>query len=496
MRFSPQQEAVFAAILNTMENLIILAVAGAGKTTVLKEICSIFTRGRIAFLAYNKKIADEIKLKVAHLNHVQAGTFHSFGFKAMVAFSHRAKMESNKMRTLAETISEDTRDFALAAVGLAKQAAFGIITPIESRDAWYDLATHYELFNKLPENAGADVIERAITDAITLLKSSNAILRTSFDFDDMLYGPLYLNLPLPTFALVMVDEAQDTNPARRLFAKRMIAPGGRFVAVGDPHQAIYGFTGADNNSLDLIRDEFNCTVMPLTVTYRCPKAVVAHAQAWVNHITAADEAPEGLVRTIGFDAFNAESFVPNQDAILCRNTKPLVQMAFSLIRRGIGAKVEGRDIAEGLAKLAKRWKTNSLATFQTRLNDYQARETQKLMSTGKELVAEQLTDKIDTLRVIIDSLPQNSTVRDLVDKIYSLFEPDDNGKPRNVVLLSTVHKSKGREWQRVFLLGRNLYMPSKWARQAWQQEQERNLIYVAVTRAKAELVEVDMPVPA
>jgi superfamily I DNA/RNA helicase len=52
--------------------------------------------------------------------------------------------------------------------------------------------------------------------------------------------------------------------------------------------------------------------------------------------------------------------------------------------------------------------------------------------------------------------------------------------------LCTVHKAKGLEWNRVYILDEFL-MPSKYARQAWQQQQETNLQYVAVTRAKQEL---------
>jgi len=49
-----------------------------------------------------------------------------------------------------------------------------------------------------------------------------------------------------------------------------------------------------------------------------------------------------------------------------------------------------------------------------------------------------------------------------------------------------VHKAKGLEWLRVFILDRDR-MPSRWARRDWQVQQEENLIYVAYTRAKEEL---------
>ena len=72
--------------------------------------------------------------------------------------------------------------------------------------------------------------------------------------------------------------------------------------------------------------------------------------------------------------------------------------------------------------------------------------------------------------------------------IRGLFE--DTTGPQQVLTLSTVHKSKGREWSHVVLWGRNAFMPSKYARKDWQADQEKNLMYVAVTRAMCRLTEV------
>ena len=75
-----------------------------------------------------------------------------------------------------------------------------------------------------------------------------------------------------------------------------------------------------------------------------------------------------------------------------------------------------------------------------------------------------------------------------------MFGNTKDGEQPPVLTLSTVHKSKGREWQRVYILGRAKYMPSPYAKKAWQIEQESNLEYVAITRAIAELI--DVPVSA
>jgi superfamily I DNA/RNA helicase len=73
-----------------------------------------------------------------------------------------------------------------------------------------------------------------------------------------------------------------------------------------------------------------------------------------------------------------------------------------------------------------------------------------------------------------------------VDAINEIFANDVSG----ILVLSTIHKSKGREWNTVFWLDRAGTCPSKYARQAWQQEQEINLQYVAATRAKRSLVDL------
>ena len=62
-----------------------------------------------------------------------------------------------------------------------------------------------------------------------------------------------------------------------------------------------------------------------------------------------------------------------------------------------------------------------------------------------------------------------------------------------VLTLCTIHRFKGREADRVYLIGRNAYQPSAWASTAEEIQGEANLQYVAITRTKRELVEVVVP---
>jgi len=88
---------------------------------------------------------------------------------------------------------------------------------------------------------------RRMCGARSLIQASNESAKLGMlDFDDQLYLPLLWKLRLFQNDFVFIDEAQDTNPVRRALAKLALRPGGRLIAVGDPRQAIYGFTGASH----------------------------------------------------------------------------------------------------------------------------------------------------------------------------------------------------------------------------------------------------------
>jgi superfamily I DNA/RNA helicase len=286
----------------------------------------------------------------------------------------------------------------------------------------------------------------------------------------------------------MVDEAQDTNAARRALVRAMVKKGGRVIAVGDPCQAIYGFTGADADALELIAKDFNCIELPLTVSYRCPQAVVKFAQQWVSHIQPAPTAPEGSVGSCSMDEFLQRNDLDGNAAVLCRVNKQLVALAFALIRRRVPCRIQGRDIGTRIQKLITRWKVDTLDELEDRLDAYLAKETTKLLAAKKETKLAELEDAVQTVRVIIEQcLSERKTgISDAVAYVESLF----SDKVVGMLTLSSIHKAKGREWQRVFWLDRMGTCPSKWARQAWQQGQEKNLQYVAATRSKSDLVDV------
>lgn len=497
---SKYQQDIFDWVTNGEGSAIVRAVAGSGKTTTLREACRLM-KGSVIFLAYNRKIADEIKAKlaIAGIGWVDARTFHSAGLAALkTGYPRLGKPDGNKIEDLCKAMRVPEKQFGLVGklVSLAKNHGLGIEEDLGESRPWEAIIEHYNLEDEYPSGGMVDFLGEAIRYAQKIVYAGHMNIGQVFDFDDMIYGPLAHDLPIKQYDWVLVDEAQDTNPSRRMLAERMLKPSGRSIWVGDERQAIYGFTGADADALDIIGKKFGCVSLPLTITYRCPKAVVAHAQKWVSHIEAAAEAPEGVYEVLSQDDFRRKHFgrLDRECAVLCRNTRPIVSLAYELIRKKIPCHVEGRDIGKGLVALTKRWKINDAREFLSRLEDWAEDEMAKLKEKRKEREAEALDDKVQTIRVIVSNLKTGGDLYDLRKEITSLFDDVEEGRPSPNVTLSTIHKAKGREWPTVYLWGRTTYMPSKYAKLQWQLDQEENLIYVAVTRAMETLYEVDLTI--
>jgi len=194
-------------------------------------------------------------------------------------------------------------------------------------------------------------------------------------------------------------------------------------------------------------------------------------------ITAHPSAPEGQAVKKPF--YLPSNFLPTH-AILCRNTAPLVAFAFGLIQRGVGCKVMGREIGAGLVTLIKKIKADSIEELEQKLIIMRNREIRNAEAKGHIASIAAIEDKFDCLNIF---LQHAETIDELCRDITNLFDESKKG----LLTLATIHKAKGLEWETVWLLDFHKLLPSKWAAQGWQLQQEKNLQYVAVTRAKLNL---------
>lgn len=487
-----QQTAFVDAVVNGSDNISLIARAGSGKTTTIMAAVKALSKAKpnssIVVCAYNKAIANEIqdKLNKAGLNDwrkVSGTTIHSLGF-SLVKFVFKATIDDKKVLKLCDptrffgmdrTMLEQYSNQIVSLVRFAKQAGVGFFddSPIADVRVWNDIASHFDV-NGVDDQTHMEEIIRIAQNVYKMSLAQTDVI----DFDDMILFPLIKNLRVKfTKDFIFMDEAQDLSRTRQALARKFLAPNGRMFVIGDDKQAIYGFSGADSEALARLTHQLNATVMPLSVSFRCPKAVIAMAQTIVADIEHAPNAIDGVVATVA----ELPDTIASGDAILCRNTAPLITLAYKFIKAGKAAKVEGRSIGEGLDKIVNRWKLSTISAFLGKLEIYRDREVQKANAKGNEQKAEEVNDKCDCLVEIANAcLSQNKTsIADMKDFIANLFSDDVN----NAIVLCTYHRSKGREWNNVYLWEHNTRCPSKAAKQAWQKQQESNLAYVAYTRA-------------
>lgn len=489
--WSKEQEAIFAWFRDGVGALEVMARAGTGKTTTIKTAFTYAKEERMLYAVFNKKNQVEAAAAITDPR-VDIKTLHSVGFMFIQAVWMDAKPDSEieterVIQVVGENAPAQARTQIRKLVGFAKNT---LITP--THEELVELAEERDIECpnlELADNGGW-TRERLAHSALAVLElSKQKDPRNRISFDDMVWLPVAMGWTRKWYNMVVIDEAQDMNLPQLMMAQGACKPGGRICVVGDERQAIYGFRGAATDGMKMMRETLKATTLTLTTTYRCPKKVVALAAQLVPDYRAADSAPEGEVEYI--QANSIDSKVQVGDAILSRANAPLMPIALSLIRRGTPARIEGRDIGKALAGIVKDLNARSVPHFLTKLEAWEERQVSRLEKTKNfETKAAQVKDQADTLRAVAEG---SASVREIITRIENIFQDTGEGS-RPAVILSTTHKAKGLEWDKVFLLSSTFNRkapvnsgesPEAAARRA---QEEANVYYVALTRAKKHLV--------
>jgi len=525
--YSPYQIDIFDFVEHGVGNGIANAVAGSGKSTTIREAYrrALMARSglKAVFLAFNRSIVMELKE-----HGVEAKTLNSLGMGALFkGLDFKPELDSDKIRNIiAATVEFDLQKRygmnIAKVVGLAK--GLGIVpnhpqiadrqlkglTP-DTEDTWYGILDQYDI--DIGDDPKADEAELIGLARMTLVNSIKQM--SIIDFDDQKYLPVIMGLPPYLNDWIFLDECQDLNIVDRALVRMALKRTGRIFAVGDPHQAIYGWRGADVDSFDQVRDDFNCREFPLSVCYRCPTEVIDLAQTWVPHIQAAPGKQAGMVKYV--QKYDHTSFKP-RDLVLCRNNAPLVQLAYGLMVQRVPVVVMGRDFGRQIMTLVRKLGDKIIAspapvrrpdfdaeaflasgatsaefaadkppTFEEQLIqkviEYRQREVAKAEAKNMQAKAARIHDMTDCILHILDGAEQIESMSDVDRELNQLFSDDAKA---NAVVLSSIHRAKGGQSKRVFILDWFL-LPSKYAKTASAAQQEANLQYVAVTRAQEEL---------
>lgn len=517
------------SVVDLAPHIVVEALAGTGKTTTLveglKRVKGIpsslvpspqqakvweameLSRGKvntIGFVAFNKSIKEELARRVPA--GCDAMTLHGLGNRAVCRAFGRLQLNDYRVADIiSELLGRDIREIRRdslelvkgteALVSLCKQTLLDVGQLVsagmgaDAEEQLARLASQYDIELNGSARQVFALVPRVLERCKDVQKDN------CMDFDDMIWLPIALDLPLPKYDLLLVDEAQDLNRCQQQLALRA---GRRLVLCGDANQAIYGFAGADSQSLPRMKQilsetDHGVVCLPLTVTRRCGKAIVKEAQSLVPEFEAFEANGEGKVTQMEFGKNGEEtkktyhSHVLDGDFILCRVNAPLVSQCFRFIKQGRKANIQGRDIGQGLISTIKKMKTESVPELVFKLSDWLhsevKKENAKRNPSEARLIA--LQDRYDCLVCFTEGA---KTVSEVTQKIERVFT---DSKEVVGIRLSSIHRAKGLEAKRVFfLMPEGAGCPHPMAKTAAQKEQEWNLLYVGQTRAIEELIYV------
>lgn len=509
---SPHQKAIFEDVATGTGHTMISAVPGSGKTTtILWALSHLPTGARTLLLAFSKRIVDELKNRVPKDRDITVCSLNSLGNRAcskhiarnlnvttekvslivgellqaqlpsyLLRLRDAARAESNpEDRMLAlESYTNEHRYYLRTAektVGLCKATlsmkADEIAAMIEDRDI------------TVPgEGTSDDAAEfiRIVRRTLEICYEERAF---SIDYDDQIWLPVVMKMKVQQFTHIFIDETQDLNLAQIRLVLASLAPGGRIFAVGDPRQAIFAFRGADHRAMARVCEELSAKTLPLSVCYRCAKSIVRVAKSVVHEIEAAPSAPEGIVRTTNQERMLGE--LRAGDFVLSRTNAPLTALCMELLREKRPAMIVGVDIGDRFLSLIRRSKARKVDELEAWIGAWCKKECDRLEAKGRDTKQVQ-----DTAACILTLCEGAEKLSEVLSRIKTMFtDTDENAK----IVLSSTHRAKGLEKDRAFML-RWTYMreTSDGEKQsAAARLEEENLFYVAVTRARKELVLVE-----
>lgn len=474
--WSPHQIAVFDAVKNPETNLLIQAVAGSGKTTTIIEAMR-FAPGSSLFMAFNKSIAEDIRRRTFSGD---VKTLNALGHGLVLANRPAAKLNSRKMLDLVKKIMGDSTEFkdhgfTLSRVcGLAKNSGFGLQGPPDTQD-FIDLIDAYAF----------DIPFDRLSDFATICREAfeqSRLLTSEFDFDDQLWWPVYERWKFPHYDNVFIDECQDLSPIQHLMAADLRSAGTqpsgsfstRLVAVGDRHQAIYGFRGASHNSMDLMKEMFGMQELPLSISYRCSQSVILAAQDFCPEIKWRDGAPEGDVCWNDIDPQRPQEW--ERFMILSRTNAPLFKEILAHVRAKAPCQVMS-NFLDSFQSFIRGFKATYTSDLMAKLDRWFEREKEAALAKGKRGKLLGLYDKYETIKLLSAEFKLTS---DMVAMVKSL------GESTRGPVFATIHKAKGLEHQDVYILRPDL-LGGFGDLTPEQAIQEDNLHYVGITRAKETL---------
>jgi hypothetical protein len=461
-----QSAAIDHCVGTSHHNLMLNALAGTGKSATLKLIDKASKIHPCLYLVYNKRNADEAKASGEFRSTTLVKTFNACGHGIWAQhIAPKITLDKDKRRTLWRKAVDDMtkaeasaawHEYSVVMDGLEKAKSLGYV-PKACKLPHQSLIDRNSLHNAMDERPN-DVASEIIDDI--LIESIKSAYSGNIDFNDQIYMPALFGGTFPKFPRVMVDEYQDQSPVNHAMLQRLVK--GRLIGVGDPYQNIYGFRGAKAGGMTDAIKTYSMSELPLSVSFRCPQAIVEAARWRVPHFKWTKAG--GSVRTL--TTFLGDDF-PLNSTIICRNNAPLLRLAFKLISAGKSVSVIGSELGPRLVGVMKKLGDSTLPRAKA-FSEIESWREARLIAGSKSA-----NDLADCMRVLCE---HGDTLGAAISYAEHIFAQT------GTIRLLTGHKSKGLEFDNVFWL-------DPWL--CGDSEQDKNLAYVITTRSQNSLTLLD-----
>lgn len=489
--------------------IVAAAVAGAGKTATCLDIYNVLTQDLryqyIQLVAFNVDAKKELVKRGVSPKH--AKTLNGLGYANLLRFAKSRGLKPvldvecnlDKMTHCLRQADPElfklspVRKFAKSLMGFCKAECK---TKFD-RATLEGLASHYEVFiDVTPEeleelDISLDELERQgfawVAKAMEINNRIPASGEWLIDFNDQVYLTVIHKVQCFQNDLMIVDEAQDLSVADKKLVHACLKSNGILVLVGDDYQCIYAWRGCHVNNLQKTVGMTNLNVIetPLTYNFRSCEEIIEGAQQDCPHIQCGT-GRHGSVETAPLAEFKVTE-LSGDVAVLSRTRAPLVGYAIECLKADVAFSFRmSLKFLSGFVSQVSDGKADlSIRAFNRRLNAFAAARAEQYRFQDAEQALEELNDNVAILETIIEkNLISTDTVGDLllaIGKLDKEIQKADGG-----IKLSTMHGSKGLEWDETYLIGfadigKNCYKD-------WKQTEARNLRLVARTRAKNRIV--------
>lgn len=454
-----EQQQLIVETAHTHRASSVIARAGTGKTFTLCKVAQTFPPGLA--IAFNKSIAVELGQR-PELSSFSTSTFNALGFAAC---RQRGiyKTDPKKLDNLIKQAGYGYPDsiFVASIINAIKASAI----PPNQVDPSFVHQTISES-DSLPQDWETSDSLPTHTDNILNLFHLSISDDKTIDFSDQLYYPFARRWLLDPYPSILVDESQDLSPIQHQLIYKSVDKKTQIVTFGDPRQCIYAWRGADSNSFHTLAEAFSSHIYHLSYSFRCPQRIVLEANRIEPDFFAFPENPEGKVSHHSPDYLTSECIkLSKESAILCRNNAPLIRYALLLLRENRPFTFKGNfpsRLSAFFARLDRSDIPKKIKDTEARLPEMRPRRREAML------------DLLEAVTIIYERCSSRSDIQNFLQRLSS---------PNGGITLSTIHQSKGLEWERVYFL-----LPSLLN---FSEVSEQNLFYVAVTRSKAKLYYID-----